>query len=267
MNHIELNINSDNSNNLINNDTNDLINNDTNDLINNETDDWTLDIEKVINRIRINSAILSTYHKNEYYKFKGYLKYFRIPTIVLSAIGSVTSVGFKPYLPQDSISITTCFIGLTVGILNSIELFLSIQSTMEKSLSNSKDFYLLSIDIKKTLLLYRDHRQITGKEYLDEKYMEYCKLIETSELINKNINDRLLPIEMGNSITKMIRKRKKKRQLNNKNNNNNINNNNNNNNKNSVEIDDTIVDVDNRNIENSDSDLINNSDVSSIEHV
>ena len=104
-------------------------------------------------------------------------------------------------------------------------------------------------------MLYRDHRQITGKEYLDEKYMEYCKLIETSELINKNINDRLLPIEMGNSITKMIRKRKKKRQLNNKNKNNNNNNKNNNKNNNSVEIDDTIVDVDDRNIENSDSDF------------
>ena len=173
---------------------------------------WTDDIEDVLDRIRNNSAILSTYHKNEYYKYKGFLKYFRIPTIVFSAVGSVASVGLRPYLNQNTISITTCFIGLSVGILNSIELFLSIQSTMEKSLSNSKDYYLLAIDIKKILLLDRDHRIDDGRTFLEEKYNSYCELIKSSELINKDIEDKLLPLEKnGINIIKIINNRRKKK--------------------------------------------------------
>ena len=157
---------------------------------------WSKDIENVLDKIRINCVTLTKYNKEQYYKYKGYLKYFRIPTIILSAVGSVVSVGFKPYLTQDTISITTCFIGLTVGIVNSVELFLTIQSNMEKSLSHSKDFYLLSIDIYKILSLETEHRYISGKDYLETKYNEYCKLIESAELIDQKINDSLLPLEI-----------------------------------------------------------------------
>ena len=102
--------------------------------------EWSDDIEDILNKIRINCVTLTRYHKEKYYEYKGYLKYFRIPTIILSAITSVVSVGFKPYMDQNTISITTCFIGLSVGIINSIELFLTIQTIMEKSLNHSKDF-------------------------------------------------------------------------------------------------------------------------------
>ena len=173
---------------------------------------WTDDIEDVLNRICNNSSILSTYHKNEYYKYKGFLKYFRIPTIVFSAIGSVASVGLRPYLSQNTISITTCFIGLSVGILNSIELFLSIQTTMDKSLSNSKDYYLLAIDIKKILLLDKEHRIDDDRTFLEEKYNTYCELIKSSELINKDIKDKLLPLEQnGVNIINLINNRRKKK--------------------------------------------------------
>ena len=180
-------------------------NNENNEMV------WSEDIESILNKIRENSALLSNYHKKEYYKYKGYLKYFRIPTIVFSAIGSVASVGLNPYLNQNTISIITCLIGLSVGILNSIELFLTIQSTMDRSLSNSKDFYLLSIDIKKMLLLKNNHRPVCGKEYLDDKYGFYCELIKTSELINKDIEDKLLPLEYnGYNIIDMINNKRKK---------------------------------------------------------
>ena len=163
--------------------------------------EWSDDIEDILNKIRINCVTLTRYHKEKYYEYKGYLKYFRIPTIILSAITSVVSVGFKPYMDQNTISITTCFIGLSVGIINSIELFLTIQTIMEKSLNHSKDFYLLSIDIYKTLLLDKEHRYISGKDYLENRYTEYCKLIENAELINQKINDSLLPIESSKRST------------------------------------------------------------------
>ena len=163
---------------------------------------WSTDVENILNNIRLNCILLTKYHKKKYYKYKGYLKYFRIPTIIFSAISSVISVGFQPYIQQGLISFITCCIGLSVGIINSLELFLSIQSTMENALFNSKEFYLLSIDIYKILSLDNKHRGTNGICYLEEKYAEYCKLIENSEIINKNISDKLSPIDARNISSK-----------------------------------------------------------------
>lgn len=166
------------------------------------TKQWSDDIENVLGKIRENCIMMSNYHKMRYYNFKSLLKYFRIPTIILSAANSVFSVGLQPYMAQETISLITCMIALFVGIINSIELFLAIQSTMEQELTTSKDFYILSIDIYKILLLNRNHRSIDGKTFLDDKYSVYCKLFEGSQLMNKEINDRLVPLlTIDNSST------------------------------------------------------------------
>ena len=157
-----------------------------------ENETWTTDLENVLDKIRINSTVLSEYHKERYYKYKGYLKYFRIPTIIFSAFSSVFSVGLQNFVEQNVVSIVTCLIGLFVGILNSMELFLSISQTMESELTHSRDFYLLSVDIFKTLVLKREHRPLGGKEYLDEKYGTYCKLVENSILVDQKLNDKLV---------------------------------------------------------------------------
>ena len=170
---------------------------------------WTLDIESILDKIRCNSALYSEYHKQEYYKNKGYLKYFKIPTIILSAFSSVFSVGLQPYVEQSAVSVITCLIGLFVGILNSLELFLAIQSTMESELNHSREFYLLSVDIFKTLLLKRAHRLTKGPVYLDEKYSMYCKLVESSVLTNKVVEDRMLT--NNEFITAEVAKQTKKR--------------------------------------------------------
>jgi len=162
--------------------------------------EWTLDIEHILDKIRQNSAVYSEYHKQQYYKNRGYLKYFKIPTIILSALSSVFSVGLQSYVEQSVVSVTTCLIGLFVGILNSLELFLAIQSTMENELNHSREFYLLSVDIFKTLWLQREHRVAKGPVYLDEKYSMYCKLVESSVLTNNIVRDKML---MENEMIEM----------------------------------------------------------------
>ena len=44
---------------------------------------WTNDIIVVLNNIRINSVLLSKYHKNHYIILQGKLRYFRITIIIL----------------------------------------------------------------------------------------------------------------------------------------------------------------------------------------
>lgn len=162
---------------------------------NEEINDWSSDIEEILDKIRLNSTTMCEFHKDNYYSAKGRLKFFKLPTIVLSGLTSIFSVGLQPYIDQGTISVITCLIGLFIGIINSVELFLAIQNTMESELKISKDFYLLSIDIFKVLMLDRNNRVDRGKIYLEEKYNIYCKLVENSVLVNKDIIDKLVPIE------------------------------------------------------------------------
>ena len=154
-----------------------------------QRDTWTPGIESILEEIRQNSMTISEYHKDRYYHQKGHLKYFRIPTIIFSAMNSVFSVGLQPYCAQQLISVLCCLISMICGIISSIELFLSIQTTMENELIASKDFYLLSVDIFKMLYLERETRMINGKTYLDETYQTYCKLIENTNLVKKNMKN------------------------------------------------------------------------------
>jgi hypothetical protein len=134
---------------------------------------------------------MSEEHKLKYIYLKGLLRYFRLPIILLSGINSVISVGLQPYIEQSYISVINCIISLGCGIIGSIELFLGIQKRLETDLISSREYYLLSVDIFKTLTLNRENRPIPAKDYLEKSYNTYIKLIENSEALVKKIEDQL----------------------------------------------------------------------------
>ena len=168
-------------------------------------DSWSNDMESVLDNIRKNSLLLSEHHKQAYLYYRSYLKYFRIPTIILSALNSVISIGLSAYVPQNFVSEITCVVSLVCGIITSIELYLNIQKYMESELMMSKDFYILSTDIFKALALDRANRGMDGKTFLDNNYSTYCKLIENSNVSTSEMADNLTPIKLklenGNIIT------------------------------------------------------------------
>lgn len=168
------------------------------------SDTWSPGIEYILEEIRLNSIAISEHHKATYYYSKGYLKYFRIPTIIFSALNSVFSVGLQPYCPQPIISLICCIISLVCGVISSVELFLSIQSTMENELISSKDFYLLSVDIFKILSLEPGTRMINGKVYLDETYQTYCKLIENSNIVSAEMKNMIEPNKHLQLLPKLL---------------------------------------------------------------
>ena len=122
------------------------------------------------------------------------LKYYRIPAIIFSALNVFASVGLQPYIQQGFISLITCGISLITGVIGSIELFNGVQNSMELELNSSKDFYILGIDIYRLLSLREENRGVDLKAYLEEKYQIYCKLIEQSNVIDKNMLDKLTPM-------------------------------------------------------------------------
>tara|TARA_R110000803_G_scaffold9904_2_gene30833 strand:- start:261 stop:869 length:609 start_codon:yes stop_codon:yes gene_type:complete len=164
--------------------------------------DWSNDIENLLEEIRQNSIHLSNSHKNSYFFYKRTSKYFRLPTIILSSINGVASVGLSAYLDQQHISGLVCLLSVMIGIINSIELFLKVTDNIEREREMSKEFYTLSIDIYKILQLERSNRQISGLNYLEKKYSTYQKLYEQSNLIQNQLNDRLtqLPKKIKNNL-------------------------------------------------------------------
>ena len=167
--------------------------------------DWSEDIESVLENIRVNCVLLSQEHKSRYFALKENLKYYRLPVIVLSGLNSIFSVGLQPYADQQAISMITCVLALACSIIGSIELFLQVQVGMESEMISQREYYLLSVDIFKILTLDKTHRPIPAKEYLERMYSEYCKLIESSNAVAKQLDDKLYPINPKLELIKNVR--------------------------------------------------------------
>ena len=163
--------------------------------------DWTPDIDDVLNNIRINSLLLANKHRARYFELKDSLKWYRLPVIVLNGANSIISVGLQPYTTQNVISITTSLIALICGIIGSIELFLGVQKRLESDMIAQRDYYLLSVDIFKTLSLQKHNRPIPAKDYLEKSYNTYQKLIESSDTLVRRIDDQLVPLALLNHST------------------------------------------------------------------
>lgn len=160
-------------------------------------DSWTDKIEEILENTRINCVNMSNYHNDQYHFYKSVLLSFRIPLIILSAINSFSAVALSQYTSQQNVSIINALISLFCGIVTSVELLLNIQKKMETELSSQKDYYKLGIEIFKVLHLDRDKRMTDAKTFLDEKFSEYQKLIQSSNAIKTHKNyfiDRLTPL-------------------------------------------------------------------------
>ena len=159
--------------------------------------DWSDDIDRVLNNIRINCIILSKLHKQRYFELKSNLKYYRLPVIILNGANSIIAVGLQPYADQGTISLATSLIALTCGIIGSIELYLGIQKRLENDMISQRDYYLLGVDIYKTLSLNKNNRPIPAKDFLEKSYNTYTKLIESSSTRARIKGDKLIPIELN----------------------------------------------------------------------
>ena len=161
---------------------------------------WGEDVEHALEKIRMSCLLRSKYHKTNYLKMNAMLKYFRIPIIILSALSSVFSVAFNTFIDQVTVSLVTCFLSLVAGLIGSIELFLQIQKRMEVDLLNAKDFYLKAAGITKTLCLHPHNRNGDGRSYLEDKFNEYAKLIESSVVFDKIIEANLVSLDFVNNL-------------------------------------------------------------------
>ena len=148
---------------------------------------WTVEINEILEKMRKNAIELSNRHRNNYYEYKGYSKYFDIPVIVVSVLSSSFSVGAGSFLNQELVSVSTCGISMLVAILSSIKLYLQLEENVKIELEMSKSFHTLALDIFKVLNLQESQRNGNGLEYLNKRYSDYIKLVESSNLLRRNL--------------------------------------------------------------------------------
>ena len=149
--------------------------------------DWSPNIEALLDKIRLNSSYLSDRRRTNFYRYKNQSKFFDIPIIIVSVFSASFSVGSQAYLNQSIVSSVSCGISMFVTILSSIKLYLNLDDLMKSEFELSKAFNILSLDIFKVLHLEKEHREVEPLIYLNEKFTEYKKLIEASNLLIKKL--------------------------------------------------------------------------------
>jgi len=166
-------------------------------MMNNQSDncsEWGDDVETLLLNISKNSVVLSKEHKKRFFYLQRLLRYFKIPSILLSSVNAVFSVSLSTFITQDRVSLLCSFISLITTIITSTEMYLGIEKSMIIELDSSKQYHLLSVEIVKVLSLSRCNRNIDSISFLDKCVSEYSKLFEASCLIEKSLKDSLLSI-------------------------------------------------------------------------
>ena len=159
---------------------------------------WTNEILDILERIRFNSVQLSHRHTKQYKQYNELTKWFDLPIIVCSVFSSSFQT-LNAVQQKYALSITTA-ISMFITILSSTKLYLNLASNINSEIDLSKSYYILSINIYKTMSLKPDE---DAKAYLDLCFNEYTKLIEQSNILLKDINKDLLTITLNNDNTSL----------------------------------------------------------------
>ena len=162
---------------------------------------WDNNIIEVLERIRFNSIALNKKHTLQYLQFNQLSKWFDLPIIICSVFSaSFQSLGILPITYGTT---TTTAISMFITILSSTKLYLNLTTNINNEIDLSKAYYILSINIYKTLTLKPTDQN--PRVYLDECFSEYTKLIEQSSILLKDIKKDLLTINEYGDDTSTIK--------------------------------------------------------------
>jgi hypothetical protein len=165
---------------------------------------WSSDIESLLKDLLHNCDTLQHFHKQKYLVNKKRLSYFRIPTILLSSLNSVFSLGLTAYISQENTSLVNCILSLVCGMIGAVELFLQINKKLEQAILSYQGYKLLSVKISAELKLNPTNRKLEGTDFLNEVMDEYKNLFEKSNIIRDKLNDKLIKMDKPSVIRNVL---------------------------------------------------------------
>ena len=146
-------------------------------------DEWDENVIDFLESIRRKCSKLSLKHTSYFFYYNRISNFFDIPIIILSTLSASFAVGTGDFLEQSYISLINCAVSMIVTILSSIKLYFNLSTNKTNELEISKAFYVLSLDIQKTLYLPIELRKVEQLEFLNQIYDSYILLIQKSSLI------------------------------------------------------------------------------------
>jgi len=159
---------------------------------------WNPNLISILEKIRLNSVSMSEKHRARSVELNQMSKYFDIPTITCSIFSSsFISLGA---IPQKQSQLIQVSISMFIAVLTSIKIWLGLTKQIAETVSLSKDYYILSIEIYKILNLQEADRSVDGLQFCNECYSTYKALIESSTLL-KLRRDELIKIDIDLSDT------------------------------------------------------------------
>jgi len=157
----------------------------------NSNNSWNDNTEELLDNIRKNCIILEDYHRQYHFRIKKIIIWFKLPIIVMSSLNAIASVAFQNYIEQNYISAFNCGLSFVIGTLTSVSLYLRIEDRLEASLSSSKEYQKISLEIYKILSLKKAYRSTDADQFLNDVYNNYIKLFEKSNLLQNEFTDNL----------------------------------------------------------------------------
>jgi len=150
---------------------------------------WKPDQEAYLRDLSRACETLAVRYKQEHDHYSKLEARFQLPAVVISATLGVAAFGNSQfdYNTQRSINITMGVVGLGLGILNSIQSYLKIGTTMSGCLLASANLQKLKENIDLELALPTEDRSHSGLVFLRDAYNNYEKHVDAAPSVLKRV--------------------------------------------------------------------------------
>jgi len=151
-------------------------------MVESDEDSWC-EIEDVLRRIVADCIIEIRVTRKLVANLKVIYKGVGLPNLVIAYINSVLIAGImKDIMNPQALSLTTCFLAMASGILQSVLAFLKVPERLETATKLHMELQALKCSIEVMLAMPPEFRQIAPGKYVADCAEKYQHLITTAEI-------------------------------------------------------------------------------------
>lgn len=152
---------------------------------------WTTQVESILEKICANCITLAFKHRKNYRRYTHSKSYFAIPSIIINNIAAVLGPSLISFVDQVYITAVITILNVISSIIQSISLYLGIDSRINSSEKVSADFDNLALDICVMLELNREMRPMNAMEYLKDVESQYCAILKEATVLRSEFANAL----------------------------------------------------------------------------
>lgn len=153
---------------------------------------WNDNHQKILFILQRVSQKLQKEYQRAFIRYSKKLKIYRIPTIIISAIGGFLSVSNSGYIPiklNKWVSLVVGFTSFLVTLISLIENYKKIDINVNKSSAAYLNFKKLHDEISVVIDLPTNEREYNGHDTIYKFFVRYQTYLTDAPVLNKIIHD------------------------------------------------------------------------------